>query len=80
MSRPISPRRLGVTLSRAKPGRAALVIAVLILPMLICSCIGQQGLAAGTEAPNFGIKVSGKTVSIQDLRGHVVVVNFWSAT
>ena len=67
-------------LQRAALARVALVIAALVLPMLACSGLGQQGLPAGSEAPNFGIKVSGKTVTLQDLHGYVVVVNLWSAT
>ncbi len=38
-----------------------------------------RGTGAGNPAPNFGfLDAAGKTVSLTDLRGHPVMLNFWA--
>jgi hypothetical protein len=59
----------------------ALWVALLALAGATLACIGlgSGGLPAGEQAPNFGVKLGGETLTIEGLRGSVVVLNFWSS-
>ena len=48
---------------------------------LACAGLGGSStFPTGQEAPNFGVQVTGKTKTLEDYRGQVVIVNFWSST
>ena len=60
---------------------ATLGFAVLGLTLLACASVGGSStLPAGEIAPNFGIQTGGRTITLRDLRGKVVIVSFWSST
>ena len=64
-------------------GNRTLWVAVLILAGTTLACIGAGGsgtLPIGEPAPIFGVRISGKTVALDDLQGNAVVVNFWSSS
>ena len=56
----------------------------LLLAVLLLACIGSGGgrelLSLGTVAPDFEVRSGDNKVMLADLRGDVVVVNFWSST
>lgn len=55
----------------------------LVLAALTLACIssgGASALPAGEAAPVFGIKQGEETVSLDELRGQVVLVSFWAST
>ena len=61
----------------------ALWIALLVLGCAALACIGSIGagtVPVGEKAPAFGIRKDGRTVTLDDLLGDVVVINFWSST
>lgn len=63
-------------------GNRTLWIASLILAGTMLACVGVGGAATlptGEPAPIFGVRISGKIVALDDLRGNAVVVNFWSS-
>ena len=60
---------------------AWLVLALIVSLTLACINSGcVSALPTGEAAPNFGIKLGTQTVSLNDLQGKVVIVNFWSST
>jgi hypothetical protein len=58
---------------------AWIVAAFVSLIMLACINTGSSTLPAGETAPNFGVKLGNDTVMLEDLRGKVVTVVFWSS-
>jgi len=56
----------------------------LLLSVFLLACIGsgsgQELLSTGTVAPDFQIRPGDSKVMLADLRGDVVLVNFWSST
>ncbi|MBT9172349.1 MAG: Thiol-disulfide oxidoreductase ResA [Syntrophomonadaceae bacterium] len=61
------------------PAILAILVVVLAVPLL--SQLRGSGLTLGREAPDFtlGYLNSGGGVSLRELRGRVVLLNFWSA-
>ncbi|MDR3763246.1 MAG: TlpA disulfide reductase family protein [Acidobacteriota bacterium] len=62
-------------------------VGVLMASVVLCVAIykkvypfnGPMGIAAGQTAPDFALKdVQGHTVALKQLRGKVVIVNFWA--
>jgi len=52
---------------------------LLSLTFFLCSCYqGTRPAQIGTEAPQFTVTDSQHTVSLKDLRGRTVVLNFWA--
>jgi cytochrome c biogenesis protein CcmG, thiol:disulfide interchange protein DsbE len=57
--------------------RRALFLSILLA--LFCSCYGgARPPRIGTQAPDFTAQDSDKKISLTDLRGKVVVLNFWA--
>ena len=56
---------------------AALVSVVLLIALAACYR-GSRPARIGTSAPDFTLKDSDRTVSLNQLRGQVVVLNFWA--
>jgi peroxiredoxin len=56
---------------------AAFVSVVLIIALAACYR-GSRPARIGTAAPDFTLKDSDRTVSLNQLRGQVVVLNFWA--
>lgn len=51
----------------------------LALPALGLASVPAQGLRIGAAAPDFALRTfDGRTVTLEDLRGQVVVLNFWA--
>jgi len=64
-------------------GHRALWIVLFCLVGATLACIGGGGagtVPVGETAPAFAVKVSGKTVTLEDLQGKVAIINFWSST
>jgi hypothetical protein len=57
-------------------------IALFCLVSATLACIGggTGTLPVGEIAPAFGVKRDGKTVTLEDLQGSVVIIVFWSST
>ncbi|MFB3917365.1 MAG: TlpA family protein disulfide reductase [Terriglobales bacterium] len=55
-----------------------LIIAVLLILALAACDRGSRPPGIGTEAPDFTLQSPERTVSLHDLRGKVVVLNFWA--
>ena len=52
---------------------------ILIWGLLITGCTPSQGTKVGSLAPNFQLdSLEGQTVSLSDLRGKPVLINFWA--
>lgn len=52
---------------------------ILVLLILLCSCQrGSRPGQVGNPAPQFTVTDSEKTVSLRDLRGKIVLLNFWA--
>ena len=65
------------------PRRLLLGLAVLLLAAASLACAslgGTRTLPVGDEAPNFGIKVDGRTTTLHDYGGYVPIICFWSST
>lgn len=62
-----------------KVGRL-LILLLLVLTVLVSGCEGEStGSGVGDRAPDFELKdLSGKVVSLSDLRGSPVMLNFWA--
>ena len=63
--------------------RSTLWSASLLAIFLLLACVGSgndRTLPVGTEAPNFEVRAGEQPVALSDLRGEVVLVNFWSST
>ena len=55
-----------------------LLVAVLLSTGFLASC-GIKGAIEGDSAPNFKLKnLDGQDVSLSDLRGKPVIINFWA--
>ena len=49
--------------------------------LLIAALLGYRALAVPDKAPDVSfVKLDGSTVSLKDLRGKVVMVNFWATS
>jgi peroxiredoxin len=56
------------------------VVIVLSIAIPVLSQLRVKGLDEGTKAPDFSLNtLDGENVSLFDLRGQVVMLNFWSA-
>ncbi|MBS3946758.1 MAG: TlpA family protein disulfide reductase [Dethiobacter sp.] len=65
-------------MKRYLPAILALLIVTLAIPML--AQLRRGGLAEGQKAPEFTLsRLDGGSVSLGDVRGQVVLLNFWSA-
>jgi hypothetical protein len=60
--------------------KRVLWLALSLVFVMMVACFGSGTLSVGTSAPNFGFKVGDKTKTLEDYRGNVVIVNFWSST
>ena len=57
----------------------SLIFVPLLLLATISGCYrGSRPARIGTSAPDFTVRDSDRTVSLNDLRGQVVVLNFWA--
>jgi hypothetical protein len=59
---------------------AALVSALLLLAQGCLPFPGRGLLRPGTSAPAFGVEFLDESLTLDQLSGRVVVVNFWSST
>ena len=59
---------------------AALVSALLLLAQGCLPFPGRGLLRPGTVAPAFGVEFLDEPVTLDQLSGQVVVINFWSST
>src|SRR5215467_9379442 len=56
-----------------------LLIPAVLVVMLVSGCTDQPRLRMiGSQAPDFTVKDSDHSVALHDLRGKVVVLNFWT--
>ena len=81
----------GVPVAAARRRRLPLayLVAASVLPLILLAVLGWRLLVAqpatpaatiGSVAPGFTLTdLDGKTVSLADLRGHPVIVNFWAS-
>jgi len=63
--------------------RAVVGLAMVSLALLTVSCFGLGGTnksLVGEPAPAFAVQYQSRTVTLEDLKGKVVVVIFWSST
>jgi hypothetical protein len=63
--------------------RAAVGLAMASLVLLTVACLGLGGSTqslVGEEAPVFAVQYQTKTVTLNDLKGKVIVLIFWSST
>jgi cytochrome c biogenesis protein CcmG/thiol:disulfide interchange protein DsbE len=59
--------------------RALPVLAVMLCGLLATACDrGDHPARIGSRAPQFTVADEGRTVSLSELRGHVVILNFWA--
>lgn len=58
--------------------RYLLLSTTLVLVMLAAACRNSQPARIGTEAPDFTVANPDKTVTLSQLRGKPVVLNFWA--
>ena len=83
-SRPRAPRNRRRTITFVVLGVIALLAGIFGLLVLLPSPVQQPsgGVAAGTAAPEFVLPVYGGagsgSIDLHSLRGHPVVINFWS--
>src|SRR5437868_10777847 len=58
----------------------AVAISILLLPvLLLAGCYsGSRPPRIGEAAPDFAVQDSARTVALHDLKGKVVVLNFWA--
>lgn len=54
------------------------VVALAAFVVLLASCRNSQPAQIGTQAPDFTVGDGDKTVSLSQLRGKPVVLNFWA--
>ena len=60
--------------------RAVAVLAATACALLATACDrGDHPARMGSPAPEFTVSDSSRTVKLSDLRGHVVVLNFWAS-
>jgi hypothetical protein len=58
-------------------------LVILFAVLLSLACIGlgvPSTLPVGESAPGFGVQAGSGTLTLDDLRGNVVVTMFWSST
>jgi cytochrome c biogenesis protein CcmG/thiol:disulfide interchange protein DsbE len=83
------PASIPVAASRRRRLPLAYLVAASVLPLILLAILGWRLLLAqpvapaagiGSSAPGFTLTdLDGKTVSLADLRGHPVIVNFWAS-
>lgn len=62
-----------------KPKNIAIIAAAILVVAVIIISPGKKVVFEGGEAPSFTVyDAGGKAVSLDDLKGKVVVVNFWA--
>jgi cytochrome c biogenesis protein CcmG, thiol:disulfide interchange protein DsbE len=55
-------------------------VGLLLACLLACGCDrGAQPALVGRPAPDFTVRDSDRSVSLHDLRGKVIVLNFWAS-
>jgi peroxiredoxin len=60
--------------------RAAICVLVAVLAFTIYAAIHERVVVAGDSAPDFSIRADdGRTVSLSDFGGKVLVLNFWAS-
>ena len=61
-------------------GVKPLLLSVLLLALLFSACNrGSQPRMLGSDAPDFTLTDSDRTVSLHDLKGKTIVLNFWTS-
>ena len=63
--------------------RTVVGLAMVSLALLAVACLGLSGTnqsLVGEAAPAFAVQYQTRTVTLDDLKGKVVVVVFWSST
>ncbi len=83
------PGSVPITAVRGRRLPLAYLVAASVLPLILLSILGWRLLIAppatpaatiGSAAPGFTLTdLDGKTVSLADLRGHPIIVNFWAS-
>lgn len=57
-----------------------IVVPAVVLAVFVLGRYQREGLAPGRRAPEFTLPdLSGEEISLQEFRGQVVMLNFWSA-
>lgn len=57
-----------------------IIFPIALLTLLLSGCYsGSRPPRIGTDAPDFTVKDSERTVKLSDYRGQVVVLNFWAS-
>ena len=57
-----------------------IIFLIALLALLLSGCYsGSRPPRIGTDAPDFTVKDSERTVKLSDYRGQVVVLNFWAS-
>ena len=65
---------------RVSPKKIAGWVGLLLAFLLACGCDrGTQPALVGRPAPDFTVQDSDRSVSLHDLRGKVIVLNFWAS-
>src|SRR5208283_1530995 len=60
-------------------GAVALILSILLLFLSLSGCYsGSRPPRVGSAAPDFTVRDSDRTVTLSQLRGQVVVLNFWA--